>query len=73
VYIIQIKSTLDNALTWAVFLLTNITVSNALLVVIHASTNENLLWSVTTLEKMLGCFNPILGQIWTNSNVGLKI
>jgi len=22
--------------------------------------------------KMLGCFNPILGQIWTNSNIGLK-
>jgi len=22
---------------------------------------------------MLGCFNPILGQIWTNSNIGLKI
>jgi len=21
---------------------------------------------------MLGCFNPILGQIWTNPNVGLK-
>jgi len=56
-----------------VFLLTNITVSNALLVVIHASTNENLLWSVTTLEKMLGCNNPTLGQIWTNWNVGLKI
>jgi len=25
-----------------------------------------------TLKKMLGCFNPILGQIWTNPNVGLK-
>jgi len=27
-----------------------------------------------TLEerKMLGCFNPILGQTWTNPNVGLK-
>jgi len=22
--------------------------------------------------KMLGCFNPILGQIWTNPIVGLK-
>jgi len=22
---------------------------------------------------MLGCFNPILGQIWTNSEIGLKI
>jgi len=21
---------------------------------------------------MLGCFNPILGRIWTNPNVGLK-
>jgi len=21
---------------------------------------------------MLGCFNPNLGQIWTNPNVGLK-
>jgi len=20
-----------------------------------------------------GCFNPILGQIWTNSNIGLKM
>jgi len=25
-----------------------------------------------TLYKMLGCFNPILGQKWTNSNIGLK-
>jgi len=24
-------------------------------------------------KKMLGCFNPILGQIWTNSNIGLKM
>jgi len=23
-------------------------------------------------KKMLGCFDPILGQIWTNTNVGLK-
>jgi len=22
---------------------------------------------------MLGCLNPILGQIWTNSNIGLKM
>jgi len=22
---------------------------------------------------MLDCFNPILGQIWTNPNVGLNI
>jgi len=22
---------------------------------------------------MLGCFNPYLGQIWTNPNVGLKM
>jgi len=22
---------------------------------------------------MLGCFNPTLGQIWTNSNIGLKM
>jgi len=27
----------------------------------------------STLEKTLGCFNPNLGQIWTNSNVGLKM
>jgi len=27
---------------------------------------------VSTL-KMLGCFNPILGQTWTNSNIGLKM
>jgi len=26
-----------------------------------------------TGKKMLGCFNPIVGQIWTNSNIGLKI
>jgi len=23
-------------------------------------------------KKMLGCFNPILGQTWTNPNVGFK-
>jgi len=23
-------------------------------------------------SKMLGCFNPNIGQIWTNPNVGLK-
>jgi len=23
--------------------------------------------------KMLGCFNPTLGQIWTNPNFGLKM
>jgi len=22
---------------------------------------------------MLGCFNPNLGQIWTNPNIGLKM
>jgi len=26
----------------------------------------------TDRQKMLGCFNPTLGQIWTNPNVGLK-
>jgi len=26
-----------------------------------------------TLEKKLGRFNPNLGQIWTNPNVGLKM
>jgi len=25
------------------------------------------------LKKMLGHFNPNLGQIWTNPNVGLKM
>jgi len=24
-------------------------------------------------KKMLGCFNPSLGQIWTNSAIGLKL
>jgi len=24
-------------------------------------------------KKMLGCFNPNLGQIWTDPNVGLKM
>jgi len=28
---------------------------------------------VITSKKMLGCFNPNLGQIWTNPNVGLKM
>jgi len=23
-------------------------------------------------KQMLGCFNPNLGKIWTNPNVGLK-
>jgi len=26
-----------------------------------------------SLEKKLACFNPNLGQIWTNPNVGLKM
>jgi len=25
-----------------------------------------------SLKKLLGCFNPNVGQIWTNPNVGLK-
>jgi len=24
-------------------------------------------------KKMQGCFNPILGKIWTNPAIGLKI
>jgi len=24
------------------------------------------------LKKMLGCFNPCLGQIWTNTIIGFK-
>jgi len=27
----------------------------------------------TCKVKMLGCFNPNLGQIWTNPNVGIKM
>jgi len=27
--------------------------------------------NIYTLLKMLGCFNPILGQIWTNPAIGL--
>jgi len=27
--------------------------------------------TVYTLKKMLGCFNPTLGQMWTNPDVGL--
>jgi len=27
---------------------------------------------VSTLENILGCFNPILDQIWADPNVGLK-
>jgi len=26
-----------------------------------------------TLQKMLGCSNPNLGQIWTNPKIGLKM
>jgi len=26
---------------------------------------------ITYTLKMLGCFNPILGQIWTNPAIGL--
>jgi len=29
------------------------------------------LWN-STLLKMLGCFNPILGQIWANPAIGLN-
>jgi len=29
-------------------------------------------WIKNVILKMLGCFNPIMGQIWTNSNIGLK-
>jgi len=31
-------------------------------------------WIVTiwTLKKKLGCFNPTLGQIWTNPDIGLN-
>jgi len=32
-----------------------------------------LLFFYYTLYKMLGCFNPTLGQIWTNPNIGLKM
>jgi len=31
----------------------------------------NLIFALSTLQKMLGCFNPILGQIWTNLAIGL--
>jgi len=31
-----------------------------------------ILTQLHTLKKMLGCFNPILGQTWTNPKVGLK-
>jgi len=28
---------------------------------------------ISEIQKMLGCFNPNLGQIWTNPNDGLKM
>jgi len=28
--------------------------------------------NVITQKKMLGCFNPTLGQIWTNPAIGLN-
>jgi len=34
---------------------------------------QNKVQPKCTFLKMLGCFNPILGQIWTNSNIGLKM
>jgi len=30
-------------------------------------------FEMTMFLTMLGCFNPTLGQIWTNPNVGLKM
>jgi len=39
----------------------------------HKIKNDTVLLSDLHCKKMLGCFNPILGQIWTNPNVGLKM
>jgi len=33
--------------------------------------DKNILMTYTL--KSLSCLNPTLGQIWTNSNVGLKM
>jgi len=30
-------------------------------------------WVIFNPTKMLGCFNPSLGQIWTNSAIGLNV
>jgi len=43
------------------------------IVFIFSQTSGDTVASKTYTLKMLGCFNPILGQIWTNPNVGLKI
>jgi len=42
----------------------------SLLFCLHSKKNVGLF---CTLKKMLGCFNPILFQIWMNSNIGLKM
>jgi len=35
--------------------------------------NGKLTLYIGSKQKMMGCFNPNLGQIWTNPNVGLKM
>jgi len=34
-------------------------------------TKYHLNWDIYTLKNTLGCFNPILSQIWTNPAIGL--
>jgi len=41
--------------------------------VFSCKTNSSNLCFTTNTLKMLGCFNPTLGQIWTNPNIGLKM
>jgi len=36
----------------------------------HESHELDINWCYCTLWKMLGCFNPILGKIWTNPAIG---
>jgi len=49
--------------------------SVVLLAIFKAGGSAVFIQSHYTLNNaaMLGCFNPNLGQIWTNLNVGLKM
>jgi len=60
----------------------NILLANCDFVYVHTKTvsSDNRKWCIFCkaalklhLKKMRGCFNPNLGQIWTNPNVGLKM
>jgi len=45
---------------------------NAVLFCVKYGQTQPLGFILTFFKGFLGCFNPILGQIWTNPIVGLK-